>query len=150
MTDKDKIRAFVKNKIEEIGRMKIDSLYYNGIIFAFKEVEHFIGSLSKEPVSEDLDEAARNHAEESLTVKFPTTDIETLKKDVIHIFKSGAKWDANQGVIYEDKIVPTSYNDEPDYCLDGKDEFELITQAVKDGILKEGDKVIVQIRKKEE
>lgn len=66
-------------------------------------------------------------------------------------FKAGAKWMAEQGITYKDKVMPTTDNSGniDGYCLDGENEFAVVKAAVENGYLKVGDKVIVQIRKAE-
>lgn len=51
MTDKELIKAEIESRIQECKDSKIDSSYYDGLIFAFEEVRDFINSLPEEPVS---------------------------------------------------------------------------------------------------
>jgi hypothetical protein len=73
-------------------------------------------------------------------------------KDIEAAFKAGAKWMAEQGYSYEDKVYLLDGGDtyESYPGLDGEGEEQCINKAIKNGYLKVGDKVIVQIRKKEE
>lgn len=51
MTDKKKILAEIESRIQECKEAKIDSPYYDGLIFAFEEINEFINSLPEEPVT---------------------------------------------------------------------------------------------------
>ena len=88
---------------------------------------------------DNLDEAAEEYAKECLDLKFPTTDEKCVKADVLHTFKAGAKWMAEQGVSWEDELGWYDglllYSHDERQNLAGTD-FNI------------GDKVIVQIRKK--
>lgn len=49
-----------------------------------------------EPVSEELEEEIQKHLKECLNVKFPTTDIESIKKDVEYTARRFANWQKQQ------------------------------------------------------
>ena len=66
----------------------------------------------------------------------------------------GAQWKEEQlmskAIVYNDKIYPTTYENEPtEFCLDGGEEVRLITESVNSGVLKQGDKVKVIIVKED-
>lgn len=88
MTDKVQlIKAKVEKRIQECKDMKIDSSYYDGLVFAFEEVIELIDSLPEEPVSEDLEEAA---------VKAFKQIVDSDKNNFLEIFKACAKWQKEQ------------------------------------------------------
>lgn len=131
MTDIDKIRAIraeVERLFNEIKESKKEC--DSGAFYCLKNVLNFIDALPQEPISRDLEEAAADYA-----YRHPTCAL--AKKTFIE----GAKWLANQGVSWNDKM--TYYDG---FLLYGKDEREFTMESNFD----EGDKVIVQIRKKEE
>lgn len=102
----------------------------------------------KEPVSEDLDRAAEKYAYEL----FPSIGAANTETELA--FKAGAQWQKlkiiYKAIIYNDKIYPTTYEDaHTEFCLDGGEEVRLITEAVNNGLLKQGDKVKVIIIKDE-
>ena len=96
MTDKE-----LKEKIlAEIERLK-DECYYSTIVpktymtMAYDNILTFINSLSEEPVSEDLEEAAKHYLYSNILyddvyVGNPTD------KDCIKMFKAGAQWQKQQ------------------------------------------------------
>ena len=88
--------------------------------------------------NENLQEAIGKYIEskELVLMAYPPEYIEDVKKDMEFAFKAGAKWMAEQGISCEVEVLKDSgisFLKEP---------FE---QAVKQF---DGDKVIVQIRKK--
>ena len=54
------------------------------------------GKNYKETASEDLETEIQRHLEECLDVKFPTTDIEIIKKDVAYTARRFANWQKEQ------------------------------------------------------
>lgn len=103
----------------------------------------------EEPVSEDLDIAASEYLKQNY-------DIDNIYEEddlsIRNTFKAGAQWQKlkliYKAIIYNDKIYPTTYENEPtEFCLDGGEEVRLITEAVNSGLLKQGDKVKVIIIK---
>lgn len=103
----------------------------------------------EEPISEDLEEAASEYLKQNY-------DIDNIYEEddlsIRNTFKAGAQWQKlkliYKAIIYNDKIYPTTYENEPtEFCLDGGEEVRLITEAVNSGLLKQGDKVKVIIVK---
>jgi len=56
--------------------------YYQGKAEAYKEVLDILDTLEVKEV--DLEKEIQDHIKECLDVKFPTTDIELIKKDVTY------------------------------------------------------------------
>ena len=114
-----------------------------------------IKALQKEHVSEGLEEAARNYGDELDNVLVVSIDDDnSIGEYAARAFKAGAQWQKLKiiynAIIYNDKIYPTTYENEPtEFCLDGGEEVRLITEAVNSGLLKQGDKVKVIIIKNE-
>lgn len=52
--------------------------------------------IKEEPVSEELEKEIQRHLKDCLDVKFPTTDIESIKKDVEFTARHFAKWQKEQ------------------------------------------------------
>ena len=92
----------------------------------------------KQEVCEELDEAARRYATEDAGLNPDGTEKFQVIQEEADAFKAGAMWDRKQGVSFNTEVGwidgPTIM-DWPDDILDG---------------FKMGDKVIVQIRKKDE
>ena len=90
MTDKEKIEAEIIKSIDEIynGR-KFDDLAYHEqyALWWLKSINNIINSFPKEPISEDLEEAAKEFSSD------PSPLLESLKYDC---FKTGAKWKEKQ------------------------------------------------------
>ena len=96
MTDKEKIRKEFKKRKDSCPKIKLDLrtevniAYYDGKETAYDEVVSFIGSLQEEPVSEDLEEAAKRYATEGDEISgLYIIDVE------VDAFKAGAKWQEN-------------------------------------------------------
>ena len=85
MTDKEKLEA-IKAEIHRLVDVRGYSKEMANDIFAF------MNSLPSEPVSDDLEEAAKNHAVE----RFRTTRDEFLAKKCKWSFIIGAKWKEQQ------------------------------------------------------
>lgn len=67
-------------------------MYWGGVCSCLNEVLTLIDSIPQEPVSEDLEQEIQRHLKDCLDVKFPTTDIESVKKDVEFTARHFAKW----------------------------------------------------------
>lgn len=136
-----------RNATEEETKAFFDALQANGYKWNPETLQ--AEELPKE-FDELLDKTAEEYGEENQVEYWSEAyNLHTSKEDLIAAFKAGVKWLAEQGIIYEDKIYPTSYENEPtEFCLDGGEEIRLLTEAVNKGTLKQGDKVTVQIRKK--
>lgn len=61
-----------------------------------RRFRNIIDSMQEGPVSEDLEEEIQKHLKECLNVKFPTTDIESIKKDVEYTARHFANWQKKQ------------------------------------------------------
>ena len=61
------------------------SSFRNGKCEALREALSFINTLEVKEV--DLEKEIQNHIKECLDVKFPTTDVELIKKDVAYTAK---------------------------------------------------------------
>ena len=103
-------------------------------------------NFSQLSLPDNLDEAAEEYGrkEYSHAIHFWDEGLsknkpEVMKEDFVNAFKAGAEWMAGQGVSWEDKM--TYYDG---FLLYGKDERAFTME----GNFNEGDKVIVQIRKK--
>lgn len=105
MTDKEKLEA-IKAEIERLSNFA--NVYYadriaSGYKICCSDITSFIDSLSKEPVSEDLEEAAENalNFEEQAFIyddpetKEGMTEVYT-REQAISMFKAGDKWQKEQ------------------------------------------------------
>ena len=111
MTDKvELIKAEIERRIQECKDYKIESSYYDGLIFAFKEVRDFINSLPEEPVNEDLEQAAKEICQKTLEGETVVIDgyEYVVRSDAEECCKAGAQWQKEQmmktavdGKIYE-------------------------------------------------
>ena len=79
LIDKDVLVAEI-DKRESI--LDIDSPFGQGGMIELELVKDLINTLEVKEV--DLEEEIQDHIEECLDVKFPTTDIELIKKDVAY------------------------------------------------------------------
>lgn len=98
-----------------------------------------------EPVSEDLEEEIENYLKDSLAVKFPTTDVESIKADVRYIARHFAEWQRMQ-IIKDDKrgVCKDNYIEFADgTCIDLDPSMQL-KPAFN---IKDGDKVKVLLSK---
>lgn len=167
MTDKEnmipKIDKQIAKKADEFAEREYETDGYErqwlskGYYHGYKDASK---NKSEEPVSEDLEEAAEE-ARKRMRPLFESIKESTGEPvsaydqyDMIEIFKAGAQWQKlkiiYKAIIYNDKIYPTTYENEPtEFCLDGGEEVRLITEAVNNGLLKQGDKVKVIIIKEE-
>ena len=95
---------------------------------------------------DNLDRAAERYGLDEASV------VRGTLSELTDAFKAGAKWMAEQGVSYEDVVYLLDGGDTLKAYpgLDGANETVCLCNAIEDGCLKVGDKVIVQIRKKEE
>ena len=108
MTDKEKILAEIERLINDLGEQRDINL---------EDLRDFINSLPEEPVSEDLEEAAKEHAVE----RFRTTRDEFLAEKCKWSFKAGAQWQKQQmmakavdGVVHHFEkcgVASVHYND---------------------------------------
>ena len=99
MTDKEKIRAEVERlrKSYQIMYQELDCESPKLMSVCAKkklgqDILMFIDSLQEEPVSEDLEEAAKNHAAE----RYRTTRDRELAEKCKWSFKAGAEWQKEQ------------------------------------------------------
>ena len=119
---------------EEAIKVLSESIHYDSKVPLGKIVEAVrlsIEALSKPPLPSNLDEAAENHMLSITTLAFD-------ERDVILSFKAGAEWMAGQGESHETEIVSR---------VTGNGLLPAVTCLVNKSY-KEGDKVVVQIRKK--
>ena len=135
---KQKILAEIERLINDLGEQRDINL---------EDLRDFINSLPEEPVSEDLEEAAKEHAVE----RFRTTRDEFLAEKCKWSFKAGAQWQKQQ--MMKDLLVgyvclnQTAHNEElPDHCIITNEEPKEIFD--KRG-LKEGDLVKIIIIKED-
>ena len=93
----EKIKAEIKRIIGNIAGVHLTCEYNNGFFKALHVILNFIDTLPEEPVSEDLEEAGRNYA-----------DNEEYGDDVYlaikAAFKAGAKWQSKK----EQDIIETA------------------------------------------
>ena len=85
--DKDAIVAEIEKRItegEEVVKGVPSSAIF-GLIQAYKNTLSFIETLEVKEV--DLEKEIQDHIRECLDVKFPTTNIELIKKDVAYTAK---------------------------------------------------------------
>lgn len=124
----------------ELGQRRVAEMY-DEVEYSRQRAEEEMSDKTLVEAAEEYGRKEYSHAihfwDEGLSKKKP----EVMKEDFVDSFKAGAKWMAGQGVSWEDKM--TYYDG---FLLYGKDERAFTME----GNFNEGDKVIVQIRKKEE
>lgn len=121
---------------------------------AAKAVASDLGTLERKlekgvtELPSDLDEAAEEYGrkEYSHAIHFWDEGLsknkpEVMKEDFVDSFKAGSEWMAGQGFSFEDEVY---YDGTTPFVKDA--DFDII--ELKDSV-KDGDKVIVQIRKKQ-
>lgn len=86
MTDKEKIREEVERLFNHVKDSSLES--DSGAFYYLKDLLDFIDSLGEEPISDDLEEAAKNHAAE----RYRSTRDRDLAEKCKWSFISGAKW----------------------------------------------------------
>lgn len=110
--------------------------------------------LVEEPVSEGLEEEIERHLKECLDVKFPTTNIELIKKDVRYTAKHFVNWQMQQlmkNVVLETEVLRDSDGDGVETPYESwltlaNTEIPELPESLG---LKEGDKVKIVIVKSE-
>lgn len=99
MSNAELIQA-IRNEIERLrgigGIVPFDNREQKtGYESALIDIEFFLDSLeSEKPMQDGLEEEIERYIPTSLAVKFPTTDIETIKSDIRYIARRFAKWGA--------------------------------------------------------
>lgn len=130
--DAEKLKRLVGELKERAKRNRCDSW---GIVpDALEEVEGFITSLQQEHPSlpSNIDEAAEEYSENILA------NNEDLQDAIEDAFKEGAKWMARQGETIEGEVV-----------MDINNNLAITAKGFSGKEAVFGDKVIVQIRKKQ-
>ena len=135
--------------VEEFTEMNLTKkglYHYNDMQDAFL-IGLFKGEKMQPPLSSNLDEAAEEYGrkEYSHAIHFWDEGLsknkpEVMKEDFVDAFKAGAEWMAGQGVTVDGIIIKVGYKldvETTEYILPEESVFE------------RGDKVIVQIRKKQ-
>ena len=93
MTDKEKIRTEIERLLNEPAPSHDSQCNWeDGYWCALYKIEEFIDSLQEKPVSEDLEDAAKNHAAE----RYRTTRDRELAEKCKWSFKAGAEWQKEQ------------------------------------------------------
>lgn len=91
--------AKVRSEIERLIEQKDENTYLGILkIEAYKDVLSFIDSMQKEPVSEELEEAAKRYAKEEYSCKNPSTLPNRCigcYAPIMYAFRNGAKWQKN-------------------------------------------------------
>lgn len=77
--DKDALVAEIERKYET-NLIGAHSAFRNGKIEALREVKDFLNTLEVKEV--DLEKEIQQHINDCLDIKFPTTDIKMIAKDV--------------------------------------------------------------------
>ena len=135
MTREEQIMNFVETEYKKLAFANPGGLTPEGrgYVVALGDVIRFVDKLPKTLEPQGLDEAAEEYAEQH---SFHPCDYDVTPYDC---FKAGAKWQAEQGVSWEDEIGWYDglllYSHDERQNLVGTD-FNI------------GDKVVVQIRKK--
>ena len=115
--------------------------FYKGKLAAIDDIADFIESHN---ASQGLDEASEKYSESETCY---ANDSHLQKQTTKLAFKAGAKWDMEQGVSKEGEVFDNNeFIKFPDGTFIDLDPAQKLEPAFK---LKDGDKVIVQIRKKE-
>lgn len=116
MTDKEKIRKEVERMHNLLPIMDGDNISVNYADRICTTLEMYIDSLQEEPISNDLEEAARNYPS-AIRVASPQWESE-----LENAFKAGAKWQKEQmeknRIAHCDNITEEQYNLETGF-LDG-------------------------------
>lgn len=93
MTDKEKIRAEIERRIEELQPCNTrENLRAHGAIAGYYQILSFINSMQEEPVSEELEEACEQLAENARKHKAETSSPFFSQTDYIQGVMDGAKW----------------------------------------------------------
>lgn len=88
MTDKEKIRAEIERRIEELQPCNTrENLRAHGAIAGYYQILSFINSMQEEPVSEDLGEYINK-----LSKQFPEVSFAKLSRIAVRV----AKWQKEQ------------------------------------------------------
>ena len=133
--DADKLIKLVNNYRDgakaALNPIDGDADYYKGKIDACENIQELIAPLQQEQPSlpSDLDEAAEEYSRKKAVKYYGNT---------FYAFKAGAEWMAGQGETHETEIVSR---------INARGLLPAVTCLV-DNSYKEGDKVVVQIRKK--
>lgn len=98
------------------------------------DIEHNILPFKREQPNDNLDEAAKEYS-------WSPDNKRPINGDKYDAFKAGAKWDREQGVVEETRIITNPYNH-----LKGV----VVTLGLESLDFEDNESVIVQIRKKEE
>ena len=88
--DKSALVAEIENKIKEYTKRGEESdakrdgygMYWGGVLSCLNEIRTLCDTLEVKEV--DLEKEIETYLKECLDVKFPTTDIEIIKKDVAY------------------------------------------------------------------
>ena len=120
--------------------------------FTTNELQEMIDAIVSTPsLPSNLDEAEKEYAYRGIPdIMKPT--FKPLADEVAKYFKAGAEWMAGQGVIYEDAVVFLKYRNEFGFYNtdidNGNKQGVCSDYCIKQLGLNDGDKVVVQIRKK--
>ena len=92
MTDKEKILAEIKRRMNNRAKTLIDGSYWD-----YKGLIDFIDSLKEKPLSEDLEQAAYKYGEELDQIVGSYDDDDSSVGDYAQeAFKAGARWQKEQ------------------------------------------------------
>lgn len=150
LIDKDKVVAEIEKRLDKLYNFLPDaSKVENGIAtipeacntgkyMALESFRKFLDTLEVKEV--DLEKEIKVHIDECLDVKFPTTNIELIKKDVEYtarkFFELGLKVNnpttaVDRGIAEE--IIVNLKRIEQDYCIDLTKEMQWLRDIVKKG-----------------
>ena len=119
LIDKDAVEAELKRRVEAIKKAfaepgilsGVDRTYANAQYDAFKSLLTFLDTLEVKEV--DLEKEIEAHIDECLDVKFPTTNIELIKKDVEYtarkFFELGLSAQTSTVWHYLSEEIPTKF-----------------------------------------
>ena len=146
MTDKEKIRAEIERRIEELQPCNTrENLRAHGAIAGYYQILSFINSMQEEPVSEDLEEACEQLAENARKHKAETSSPFFSQTDYIQGVMDGAKWKIAK--LMKDATPVTVHIDAG--CYPYIPQLELYDYGKDVPLAKEGDKYKVILIKEE-
>lgn len=94
MTDKELIKQEIESYKESMKGLEPHSDFRRGQLTAYNQIMQFIDSIPEEPISEDLEEAAKEYVKENCILPEDCNDgeIPYYEECTAVAFKAGAEW----------------------------------------------------------
>ena len=87
----------LRKKVKKLDMESCISEEWSGFYYAIDSVLELLDSLQQEQPEVELEKEIEEHIKECLDVKFPTTDIELIKKDVAYTARKFYELGLNSG-----------------------------------------------------